>query len=68
MWTWKEGGKGRKKGRSWEKKEKVREVEGIPLHSLLVLQLLPHSKSPAFVGFQMMGFRGFLRVVCTFSV
>lgn len=66
-WTWKEAGK-RQKRRSWERKEKVREVEGGPLHSLLVLQLPPSPKSSAFVGFQMMRVKGFLRAVCTFSV
>ena len=66
-WTWKEAGK-RQKRRIWERKEKGREVEGIPLHSLLVLQLPPSPKSSAFVGFQMMRVRGFLRAVCTFSV
>lgn len=66
-WTWKEAGE-RQKRRSWERKEKVREVEGVPLHSPLVLQLPPSSKSSAFVGLQMMRVRGFLRAVCTFSV
>ena len=46
VWTWKERGE-RQKRRSWEKKEKVREIEGIPLHSLLVLPLpLPRTPRP----------------------